>query len=142
MSSTKTPDYLPDSKSVVAKRGYSIWSLLVIMTLLAVVLAIPKSTLVDFSPVIRALFMGCHQFALWVLVGTLIWMLLGKRRVVLLLESIVFVVVWGPLFAVVMENLIGGNHRITRTALESLGLFDHYGQLYTWISSTFGYGSL
>ncbi len=58
-------------EGVKAKKGYSIWSLLVIMTLLAVLLALPKPTL-TYGPVLHALLAGSHKVALWVLFGKLI----------------------------------------------------------------------
>ncbi len=124
------------------KQGYSIWSLLVITTLLAILLAMPKPTR-DFGPVLHIFLSASHQVALWVLCGRLIWMLLGKRRSVLIIESIVVLIVWGPLFAAITEDVLGGrnNHALVRTVLGTLGLYDAYGELYEWIFKTFGYGS-
>ncbi len=126
------------------KKSYSIWSLLVIMTLLAVLLSLPKPTN-SCGPMIHALLAGSHQVALWVLFGRLIWMLTGKRRSVLIAESIVAIVVWGPLFIAIAEDVLGGGmgkHTVVRTVLSPLGLYDAYGQLYQWIFKTFGYGGL
>ncbi len=39
---SNAPDELHDGASSAPKRGYSIWSLLVIMTMLAVWLAVPR----------------------------------------------------------------------------------------------------
>lgn len=125
-----------------AHKGYSIWSLMVLTTLLAVVLAMPKRVLDSSWPgAIRALYVGCHQVAIWVLVGTLIWMLLGKRRIVLGIEIVVVLIVWGPLFLAVAENLSGSHkNAILRGALEPFGLFDAYGKFYEWMFQAFGYG--
>ncbi len=72
-------------------------------------------------------------------------MLTGKRRSVLIAESIVAIVVWGPLFIAIAEDVLGGGmgkHTVVRTVLSPLGLYDAYGQLYQWIFKTFGYGGL
>lgn len=141
---SNNPDDKADSRPITAKNGYSIWSLLVIMTLLAVLLAIPKPKLADFEPMTRIFLVACHQVALWVLFGRLLWMLLGKRRSVLILELIVVVVVWGPLFGALTEDVLGGNgsHPIVNALLTPFGLYDAYGALYDWIFRTFGYGSI
>ena len=143
---SNTPSSLADKAAkddlTTPKRGYSIWSLLVIMTLLAVLLAIPKPTSANIGALLHAIFVGCHQVALWVLFGTLVWMILGKRRSVLFVECLVLVVVWGPLFAVIAEDLISDRHTVVRGTLETFGLFDAYGKMYEWIFKTFGYGSI
>lgn len=126
-----------------SKRGYSIWSLLVIMTLLAVLLAIPKPTSASIGGLFYALFVGCHQIALWILFGTLVWMILGKRRSVIVIECLVLLIVWGPLFGIIAEDLIYARRDgFVRGGLKLFGLFDAYGQLYDWIFRTFGYGHI
>ena len=144
---SNTPGNLADKAAMdnltAPNRGYSIWSLLVIMTLLAVLLVIPKPTSANLGGAIHALFVGCHQVALWLLAGTLAWMILGKRRSVLVIECLVLVLVWGPLFAIIAEELISGSSQgVVRGTLKAVGLFDGYGAMYDWIFRTFGYGPI
>ncbi len=54
-------------EGVKVKRGYSIWSLLVLTTLIAVVLAIPRR--IASGRVLFSFFILSHQVSLWLLVG-------------------------------------------------------------------------
>lgn len=135
---TDSTDIVPS----VAKKGYSIWSLMVIMTLLAVLLALPKPTRA-YGPLLHVFLAASHQIALWGLFGRMIWMLLGKRRSVLIFEAILVVIVWGPLFAIIAEDVISGSRQgVVRGVLKAVGLFDGYGAMYQWIFRTFGYGPI
>ncbi len=68
------------SKELTApKRGYSIWSLLVIMTLLAVWMAIPRTvSLGKWPESVLVFFIVFHQLTLWSLVGSV--NLVGYRQ--------------------------------------------------------------
>lgn len=63
----------------VKSKGYSIWSLMVIMTLLAVWLAVPRRW--EFERRYLELFIVFHQLMLWLLVGSLIWNVTGRKRI-------------------------------------------------------------
>ncbi len=123
-----------------ANKGYSIWTLLVIMTLLAVALAIPRqSEQPKFGPA-NATFLLCHQLVLWSLGAVLIWLTTGKRSSVCIVVAATIAVVWLPLMSALFENALTGNATRTWSTLDAVGLYDGYGMFYRTIYRICGYG--
>ncbi len=132
--------------SEASKKGYSIWSLLVIMTFLAVWLAVPRNfsrwTISGMNPTFFSMCCTlCHLALLWLLVGVVVWRLTGKRRYVLYLESTLAILFWLPILLAFVEGMFtdAGDHPMLRTMMSGLGLYqgyiDFYDKLYGW----FGY---
>ncbi len=124
------------------KKGYPIWSLLVIMTLLAVWLAIPRrwsfSVMDQYS---MMWFFLIHQVALWTLMFGLAWILLCKRRLVLYLLLCVLMVLWVPQAVFTAELQFTGTS-VTWRLLESVGLAEIYSEFVTLTFLRFGYGHI
>lgn len=138
---------LDDSDTASApKKGCSIWSLLVIMTLLAVWLALPRQfsqlNFAGISPVRFSLVCALyHHGLLWILVGMLITNITGKLRLLLYLWYAIVLVYWGPLFAAFIEGNLNptGDHPLLRTAMSSIRLYDVFVNVYVLVYERFGY---
>lgn len=126
------------------KKGYSIWSLLVIMTLLAVWLAMPRHfsrwTIAGLDPTFFSMCCTlCHLASLWLLLGNLVWLLAGRSRLVLSIGTVVALLFWGPIVLAFLEGLCtdAGDHPRLRAAMSALGLYqgyvDFYDRLYGWL---------
>lgn len=129
-----------------AKKGYSIWSLFMIMTLLAVWLALPRHfsqwTIAGVNPTFFSMCCTlCHLALLWLLLGTLFWMLAGMRRLVVYFVAMAALLFWTPIVLAFIEGLFtdAGDHPRLRAVMSAVGLYqgyiDFYDKLYGW----FGY---
>lgn len=136
-----TPDAPTENKASTAKKGYSIWSLLVIITLLAVWMAIPRRITSESLGI--PLFFLCHQLALWVLIGVSLWLVLGRRIWVLLIVVAVIVLMWTPITMAVVESALTGNrvNTLGERLVNSIGLRDYYDFVVRSIYIGLGYGS-
>ena len=125
----------------VTKKSYSIWSLLVIVTLLAVWLAVPRAwNLPGVDNIQEEFFFLCHQVVLWCTVFVFIWLSLGRRRLVLWLCMGLLVLAWGPLCLWLMEAVIRDRYDgVVDQALHGSGLYDPYSTLYGTLHENLGY---
>lgn len=123
-----------------SNRGYSIWSLLLIMTLLAIVLAIPRQSIQPSFGRDNATFLLCHQLLLWSLGAVCVWLMTGKRSSVRLVVAATVLVVWLPLMSALLEDAITGNATTTWSVLTAIGLSEGYGMFYQAIYRMGGYG--
>lgn len=125
------------------QKGFSIWSLMLIMTLLAVWLAVPRhSECFDIDVDNNSLLLFClHQVFLWSTIAALVW-LLTKRRVILAVEIAILLIVWGPLLAALFEDQVLGayNHPWVAALLWNLGVREEYNALMLYIYEQLGYG--
>lgn len=97
----------PEVDGAAPRRGNSIWSMLVIMTLLAVWLAVPRhSALFAAQSNSGAFYWMAHQLLLWMALAVTIWLLLGKRRILMYAFATVFGVAWTPLAICLLEGTI------------------------------------
>ncbi len=125
--------------SKAAKKGYSIWSLMVIMTLLAVWLAIPRrATIRDFN-LPGQYFFVFHQVTLWTIVGAAIWLLSGCRKLVAVAFGIAILIVWTPIFWTLSEIALTGKVGASVAFMDYIGLTKVYTRIYDTIGWAFGY---
>lgn len=137
-----TSDELDDSDtSGASHKGCSIWSLLVIMTLLAVWMAIPRRITSHAYPV-HVFFIG-HQIALWLVVGIGLWLVLGKRTLLLVTILAAIVIVWLPIGLSVIETALTGTVGNTKCEqfVRYLGLHGFYTFVYRGLFTGLGYGN-
>ncbi len=121
------------------KKGYSIWSLLVIMTLLALWLAVPRTLSNGILPVwFSELFIAAHQIVLWSMISGLIWFASGKSRSIAYLLTGVVVLPWAPLLIVSLERGCFDT-AYALGLMNRLGLMQVLGAFYDLVSHGFGY---
>ena len=94
----------------VKMKGYSIWSLLLIMTLLAVWMAVPrKLSSGQWSAFVLDFFFLLHQLSLWSLASSMIWLITAKRYDVLFVCAGATLLFWGPLLFMLIERRLFGS---------------------------------
>ena len=121
------------------KKGYSIWSLLVIMTLIAVWLAIPTTlSLGKWPDTVLGFFILFHQITLWTLIASIIWLFTGRRRVVLYLLTGIITVFWGPFVLVAFERCLFKSEYVAGLLVRT-GLSDVLDPVYSAIYEVFSY---
>lgn len=125
-----------------SKGGFSIWSLLVIMKLLAVWMAVPRRITAPHMPLSAMLFFLCHQMTFWWLIAAAAWLLLGKRKWVTLTFGALIVLVWTPITMVVVEMAFTGNqvNTLGERLVRSTGLGEEYSFVFRSIFTGLGYG--
>lgn len=134
--------HIPDEYRAwpIRKDRYSIWSLLVVMTLLAVWLAVPRRISVGQWPdFLLLMFVMVHQLALWVIVAYVLWVVSSKRRFVLYALATLIFVLWAPIVGMICEQELLGSDYI-RAWLYRSGLHYLLGPFYNAIFEAFGYG--
>ena len=124
----------------VTKKSYSIWSVLVIMTLLAVWFAIPRRTTAEHFNLASQYFFVLHQVTLWMIIGVLCWLLSGRRKLVAIAFGIAIVVVWTPIFWTLCEIAYSGKVGASVAFMDYIGLTAIYTRIYDTIGWAFGYG--
>ena len=127
------------AEASVKKKGYSIWSLMVIMTLVAVWLAVPRNLSNGIWRVwFLDLFIAAHQIVLWSMIASLIWIVSGKRRGVAYLLTVVVVLAWAPLLIVSLERAcLHTNYALG--LMYRIGLMQGLGVFYDSVTHGFGY---
>lgn len=121
------------------KGGYSIWSLLVIMTLLAVWMAIPRTlSLGKWPDTVLVFFILFHQITLWALIASVIWLVTGRRRVVLYLLTGIITIFWGPFMLVAVERSLFKSEHVSAFLVRT-GLADVLDPLHSAIYEVFNY---
>lgn len=91
-------DEIADSKSTVAKRGYSIWSLLVIITLVAVLVSpFPRTVCRKFYHPTSLEYFVTHQLIIWTSIAIAVWMLAGRRLWIAYLLVALMTLLWTPI---------------------------------------------
>ncbi|MCC6507529.1 MAG: hypothetical protein IT423_00370 [Pirellulaceae bacterium] len=127
-------------ESVKAKNGYSIWLLLVFMTLLGLLMAIPK--LIALSSVrdnASEIFFVCHQLCMWCSCGTLVWLASGKNRIVLSLCVLSIMACWLPAIVIVTEMVVRNSPpQYMDWLLKQVMLYDAYQTFYDILWETSG----
>ena len=125
-------------EGVNAKGSYSIWSLMLIMTVLAVWLGIPRQS-VNGRTYGAALFFTSHQIAGWILVSKFIWAVTGKRRIVFGILMAVVLVAWLPALLVTVTEPFSGD-LFVQNVLARVGVIKAYAAFYDCLDRLFGYG--
>lgn len=118
----------------VNKKGYSIWSLLVVMTLLAVWLAVPRTLSIGKLPeIFLVFFIVLHQITFWVLIGCVIGLVSGRLRV-----AIGLLVVIPTIFGVLAtaERYLFHSEYVSAWTLQT-GLVDVLQPIYKAIAEAF-----
>lgn len=130
-------------EGVRAKKGYSIWSLLVITGLIAVWTVVPSwINLEAVRDNLNDLFFIGHQLVLWIACSVLIWIACQKRKVVAFICFLIIATAWGPAVVALGEEMSNVGYvapNRTYEALAKVGLANHYQSFYSAMSRIFGY---
>ncbi len=89
---------LRDEAGVKAKKSYSIWSLLMITTLLAVLVSqFPRTVCRKFYHPTTLEYFVTHQLMIWTSIAIAVWMLAGRRLWIAYLLVTLMALLWTPI---------------------------------------------
>lgn len=118
----------------------SILLLFLIMTLLAFWMVVLKGWSNDGRTLQLALtLVTCHQMAFLTLVGALVWVVIGRRRIAIYGTLCLIVALWAPMAAGLVERQLTGTS-VSGRILEAAGLRTTYTKFYESVLVMYGYG--